>query len=76
MSYRIEAGADGEMRVSLDPPTRKAPTEIRLRLRHPQGRSIASVASSPAAKLEHSGETIILRDAKAPIDLRVRFEPR
>lgn len=74
VSFSMRAERDGTLRVHLDPPKRRAPEEIRLRLRHPERRSIAAVDAAPRAELAFSGETIRLRDVKAPVDLVVRFK--
>ena len=76
LSYRIDANADGAMRVRLDPPTRLRSAEIRLRLRHPAGRPIASAKATPSASLEISGETITIKDPNRAVDLLVHFREK
>ncbi|SIO40721.1 hypothetical protein SAMN05444166_4450 [Singulisphaera sp. GP187] len=73
LSYRIDANADGTFRVHLDPPTRHAPAELKLRLRHPSGRPIASAKATPSTPLEICEETITLKDVKNPVDLLIQF---
>ena len=73
MSYRVDAQADGSMRVRIDPPTRRPPAEIKLRLRHPEGRPIAAVETTPSAPPRVEGDVATFRDLKNPIDLVVRF---
>jgi hypothetical protein len=73
VTYRIDAEADGTMRARIDPPTRRVPATIKLRLRHPEGRKIASAEASGPADFEAAGETITLKGLAAPIDLRIRF---
>jgi hypothetical protein len=75
VSYRIDADADGSLRVRIDPPSRRTPAEIKLRLRHPGRRPIVSAKATPDVALESSDETVLLRDLKIPIDLTVRFQP-
>ncbi|OJW25275.1 MAG: hypothetical protein BGO49_05395 [Planctomycetales bacterium 71-10] len=73
VSYRVDAQADGSMRVRIDPPTRRPPAEIKLRLRHPEGRPIAAVETTPSAPPRVEGDVATFRDLKNPIDLVVRF---
>jgi len=74
LSYRVDALADGTARVRIDPPTRRPPAEIKLRLRHPKGRPIASVEATPFTPVQLEGDTATFRDLKSPVDLVVRFE--
>ena len=74
-SCTIDALSDGTARVSVDPPTRRTPERIVIRLRDAQKRRIASVTTSPICAVEISGETIVLQKPKAPVDLHVHFTP-
>ncbi|MBN1488648.1 MAG: hypothetical protein JXA69_01920 [Phycisphaerae bacterium] len=74
MSYRIDAEADDTMRIHIDPPQRRMPMEVCLRLRHPQKRSIASVTATPSVAVEVSGDTLRLPDLHTPVDLEVRCD--
>lgn len=76
VSYRLEAHQDGSMQVHIDPPLRSAPSEIRIRLRHPASRSIAAVTISPEGPCGHSQDTIVLRGLRAPADVQVRFDSK
>jgi hypothetical protein len=49
------------------------PDEIRVRLRDPQHRHIASVNATGQGTATFSGETIVLRKVKSPLDLQVSF---
>ena len=73
MSYRIDAEADGTIRIHIDPPSRRMPEEIRVRLRHPERRTIVSVSAAPTVRLEISEDTLSLRNLRVPVDLQVRF---
>lgn len=73
VSYRMDPQPDGTMRVSIDPPSRQSPGEIRVRLRDPQHRRIASVNATGLGETSFSGETIVLRNVKSPLDLQVSF---
>lgn len=76
VSYRIEAQADGSMQVRIDPPKRRAPAEIRLKLRNPGKQAIAAVAATPSVRLDQTADTIMLRDLRAPVELQVRFKDK
>ncbi|HTL30044.1 MAG TPA: hypothetical protein VL282_12520, partial [Tepidisphaeraceae bacterium] len=71
VTYSITPHEDGSMTVLLDPPTRNAPSEIRLRLRDPQRRGIKAVRSS----IDHieDGETITLKNVTERVQLDVSF---
>ena len=73
VGFRIQGAADGSARVRIDPPTRRTPARIKLRLRHPQGSPIASIDATPAAAVHFDGDVATFRDLKTPIDLNVRF---
>jgi hypothetical protein len=74
VSFKIQAERDGTMCVHLDPPMRRPPAEIRLRLRHPERRSIDAENATPRADVAFAGETVSLRNPTAPVDLEVRFK--
>lgn len=74
VSFRVDALSAEQMRVSIDPPTRRAPKEIRIRLRHPQKQKITSVKSSPETAVSFENETIVLKQLKTPVDLDVQFD--
>lgn len=76
VSYRIEAGSDGSLRVKITPPLRRTPKEILLRLRDPQHRKISTVRAAPMADVNYSGETVTLHNLSAPVDLDVNFAAR
>ena len=76
LSYRIDAEADGSMRVVITPSFRHAPREIRLHLRNPGHKVIASVRTASVAQLAHSGDVIVLKNVNGPISLRVKFAGR
>jgi hypothetical protein len=73
VTYSINVGEDGSMSVTLDPPTRSAPKEIRIRLRDPQNRPIAEVTSETNLDHAEDGETITLKNVRDPARLRVSF---
>jgi hypothetical protein len=73
VSYSIESHAD-EVRVSLSAPTRQAPAELRLRLRLPGGRHIASVTVDGRhhARFDARTGTIDLSGHRGTVELRAR----
>jgi hypothetical protein len=73
VSYRIDALSDEQMRVAIAPPSRRAPQEIRIQLRHPSKRKILSVSASPNEMVSFEGEIIVLKNLKTSLDLDVRF---
>jgi hypothetical protein len=73
VSYRIDPQPDGTIRVSITPPSRRCPGEIRVRLREPQRQIIASVRAFPQTEAEFSADTVVLRNLKTPVDLTVTF---
>jgi hypothetical protein len=68
VSYRIEPQDGGTTRITLDPPTRRPATDIRIHLRDPRGRKIARVEG---ADVSFSGEVIVLRGLKKSVELNV-----
>jgi len=74
LSCRIETPDSDTATIALAPPTRTAPSEVRLHLRHPQGRSIESVTGPEGKQLDVKieGEVIHLPATK-PLDLIVKF---
>jgi hypothetical protein len=74
LSYRIDSHTDDSMHISLNPPSRRPPKEIRLCLRRPKDLSIASVKTTPIVPLEFSGQTVVFSNLKTPIDIEVAFK--
>lgn len=72
VTYRLDPQPDGTLRVHVTPPSRR-PAEIRVRLRHPQRQSIASLRALPQTGVEFTSDTIVLRDLKTPVDVLVDF---
>lgn len=73
VSFRITSNADGTISVRLSPPTKRAPSKICVRLRHPESLSISDVQGAGKAGVEFSGDTITLTNLTSPVDLTVRF---
>ncbi len=74
VSYRIDALADGSTRARIDPPVRRPPAAIKLRLRHPDGRPIAAVQATPSAPFQVEGDVVSFPDLRTPVDLTIRFQ--
>lgn len=73
-SYRIEPQPDGSMKVHVDAPTRQPPAEIRIVLRDPQMRTIASVQPTPAANISHAQDTLTWQNPSGSVDFVVQFQ--
>jgi hypothetical protein len=76
VSYQIVSGlADGVVEVSIDPPVRRPPAVLVLRLRHPDGKSLRSVTidGQPHADFEAAKECIRVRPVREPIHIRAEF---
>jgi hypothetical protein len=69
ISYEIQARQDGSMAVHIDPPKRRMPAKMTLKIRAGGGKKIAKVDG--AAGIKYSGETIVLPRSSAPLDLVV-----
>ena len=74
VSFSLSTVEDGSMRVHLEPPTRSAPAEIVIRLRHPDHLKIGAVKGGAAGQVEFAGDTLRLPRVNKPIDLEVRFK--
>ncbi len=72
VSYRISAVEDGAVRLRIDPAFHSAPAKIRVRLREPAGRRIASVSPQLPSVRFHE-DLVEIQDTDRRIDLRVRF---
>jgi hypothetical protein len=74
VSFSLSTAADGSMRVHLEPPTRSAPAEIMVRLRHPDHLKIGAVKGGAAEQVQFAGDTLRLQRVTSPIDLEVSFK--
>jgi hypothetical protein len=74
VTFNLSTAADGSMRVHLEPPTRSAPAEIVIRLRHPDHLRIGAVKGGVAGQVKFAGETLRLQRVTNPIDLEVTFK--
>lgn len=74
LSCRIEAKESDTTTIELTPPTRTEPEEIRIHLRHPLERTVASVdvQQGKASDLKFDGE-VIRFSAAEPVKLVVKF---
>lgn len=76
VNYRIESHiAKGYMDVELDPPSRTAPSQIAVRLRHPGGKPMSRIKtnSKTSATIDLDTETVRITKWDAPAKLRVYF---
>jgi hypothetical protein len=76
VSFVVESHvAAGSASVSIDPPTRHPPSTIRLRLRHPDGKTIASAkVTEGRAEASVDGDDLVLRKLAGAVKVDVRFE--
>ena len=79
VSYTIQSHlAQGFIEATIQPPTRMPPKHIVLRLRHPDGRGIQSVAVDLDQKrirqVDSQRECIIIKPARTAMIVRVQFE--
>jgi hypothetical protein len=73
VSCSITSRKDGSISVKLDPPTKQPPSEIKLRLRHPNDKKIQGIKAQ-GADAEFKWDTITLRNAVKPVEIVVVFE--
>jgi hypothetical protein len=76
VSYRIQSNvAKGYMDVEIDPPARTAPSEIVIRLRHPQGKAIRKVSfeGKGSAAIDPATQTVHVTDWDRVVKMRVSF---
>jgi hypothetical protein len=68
--------ASGEVRASLELPTRQAPAKVRLRLRAPEGRRLSAVTidGKESRAFDPAGEWIELPAGAAKLDVVARFK--
>ena len=77
VSYRITSRiGKGSVEAVIEPPTRNAPTELVIRLRHPGGKRIRSVTvnGSPHTRFDPERSTVTIRGPfPAQVELTVRY---
>ena len=73
VTFSLSTATDGSMRIHLEPPTRSAPAEIVIRLRHPDHLRIAAVKGGSPERVKSAGETLRLQQVTSPLDLEVTF---
>jgi hypothetical protein len=72
VSYTLACMDGSEVYVELKPPVRSAPREVRLRIRHPEGRKIKQVEPESSA-IRVEGDTLVVTGATEPGEMIVRF---
>ncbi len=73
-SFRVESHVGREMiDVRIDPPSRRPPRVIRLRLRHPEDRPIRSAKADGGMTVQWAGDTLRFAPGSTPVTLRVRY---
>jgi hypothetical protein len=76
VAYRITSHvAEGYIEAEITPPSRRAPKEIVVRLRHPQGKPIksATVNGRPTTRFDPARETVTVKPAAGPMVVRARY---
>jgi hypothetical protein len=73
VTYQLSSDEDTGLTVTINPPTRNPPTEIRLRLRDPQKRAIKQVVSETDIDHTEDDETITLENVRSQVRLHVSF---
>ena len=76
VSYTIESAVShGEINATIEPPGRKPPQRIVLRVRHPEGKPIQSVTvdGKPHQAFDPRQETITLTPARAAMRVHVQY---
>ena len=75
IAYSIKSH-DGarRMTVRVDPPKKKPPEAISIRLRHPAGKAIQGVTLNGIATERFTADTVALTRTDAPVTLEVRYE--
>jgi len=74
LSLAIESEADrGRINVTIDPPARRPPRSILLRLRHPRSRPIQAVTVNGVASDWFTGDTVTLTPADGPMTVEVTY---
>ena len=75
LSYRMAPSADGRsIRVQIDPPTRCPPKSMRIWLREPGKRPIASIRTEPNADLAHEADSIQWMRPTGPVTMDITYK--
>jgi hypothetical protein len=73
-SFTIESEANrGRLTVFIEPPVRKAPRSIKVRLRHPERLPILGVDAKYMPQIRFERETVTLANVREPIRVEVRY---
>lgn len=73
-SFEIVSNADsGRITVRLQPPTRKTPRAVRVRLRHPAAARIVRVTVNGRPWKAWSGDVIDLGPLRTPVEVQVQY---
>lgn len=74
VSYRLESDVEhGVIRAEVDPPTREAPAEIVLHVRHPRGEKIRQVSVNGHAWTRFDVDAIRLQPGQGKLRVEARF---
>jgi hypothetical protein len=76
VSFEIASHVDaGRITVRIQPPTRKTPRAVRVRLRHPAGARIVRVTVRGRPWKAWSGDVIDLGPLRSPVEVQVWYAP-
>ncbi|MHB0998628.1 MAG: NPCBM/NEW2 domain-containing protein [Armatimonadota bacterium] len=76
VTYKIDShAAEGYIEATIDPPTRKSPKEIVVRLRHPDGKKIRSVTvnGEPHTDFDASKDIVRIKPSDTPMKIRANY---
>jgi hypothetical protein len=74
-SFTIGSEADkGRLTVLIEPPDRKTPRSIKVRLRHPERLPITGIDAKHVPEARFEGEVITLSNVREPIRVEVRYK--
>ena len=73
VSCRISVPGERTMKVRLEPPTRRAPASVRIRLRHPAQLPIVEAKATPEVAVRVDRDELVLEQCDRPVDIAVRF---
>jgi hypothetical protein len=77
VAYNIVSHVDqGYIEASIEPPTRKSPKKIVIRIRHPDGKPMQSVTidGKPHSDFDPTAETIRLSPSSSALRLKVAYQ--
>lgn len=68
------AVGDGHIDATIEPPSRRAPAQIQIRLRHPDGKPIAEAVVNGEPTWAVQGDVVTVTVPKAPLKVRATYK--